>query len=217
MRRRCRAEPVVRDQRRSAFAFALDKLCEGLPADSVALVDMEGETVDYAGVLPPFDAKVTAAEWRLVLAIAQRSAQPQFSTAQEMFVRAQTCSYGIFALPENYALVARLPRGAFTVSPRALSDGVASLCQEAALTLPKRAEVARWYASDVRDDKSPCHRPLQLRVNDEWQSLEIIGRLVQAVSKKPREFGYRVRLRAGAEVTLVRESFGHWYCDHGLG
>ena len=209
MNGRRRQPPVERDQGHSAFSSALDKLCERLPACSVALVDFEGETVDYAGMLAPFDAKVTAAEWQLVLAVAQRSARPEFSETREMFVRARTCSYGVFALPENYALVARLPLRAFAVSRRALSDGIAILCKEASLDLPKRA-AARWYASEVREDGSKLHRPLQLRVHNEWQSLEVMGRLV---STGRSELGYRVRLSSGAELMLVRECFGHWYCD----
>src|ERR1700730_10328586 len=58
-----------RDQEASTFAAILNDLVVRLPgAFAAALVDGEGETVDYGGKVDPFDAKINAAHWRLVLA-----------------------------------------------------------------------------------------------------------------------------------------------------
>ena len=61
-------DPLARDQLASPFSAILQRLCESCGAQAAALVDAEGETVDYAGRVAPFDARVAAAEWRLVLA-----------------------------------------------------------------------------------------------------------------------------------------------------
>src|SRR5690606_6550743 len=57
-----------RDQALSTFAATLGRLCDVLPAQAAALVDGEGETVDYAGRLIPYETRVAAAEWQLVAA-----------------------------------------------------------------------------------------------------------------------------------------------------
>jgi hypothetical protein len=67
MKRRRRG--AVRDQSDSAFSAILGQLCDDCGALAAALVDGEGETVDYAGLLSPYEIKVAAAEWRIVLAV----------------------------------------------------------------------------------------------------------------------------------------------------
>jgi hypothetical protein len=55
---------AVRDQAVSEFSGTLMRLCDATAAFGAALVDAEGETVDYAGSLSPFEIRVAAAEWR---------------------------------------------------------------------------------------------------------------------------------------------------------
>ena len=64
-RRRGRAEaPTARDQAETAFTAILASLVERVPgAHAAALVDAEGETVDYAGDGEPFFLRVAAAAW----------------------------------------------------------------------------------------------------------------------------------------------------------
>ena len=66
---------IDRDQEASPFSAILWRLCEGCSAHAAALVDKEGETVDYAGRISPYEIRVAAAELRLVLAfrVPQRS------------------------------------------------------------------------------------------------------------------------------------------------
>ncbi len=72
---------VARDQAVSAFSGALMRLCDAIAAHGAALVDAEGETVDYAGSLSPFEIRVAAAEWRLQrsLGLAREFVLPTFS------------------------------------------------------------------------------------------------------------------------------------------
>ena len=79
---------VARDQEVTPFSSTLMRFCEGTAALGAALVNGLGETVDYAGSVEPFDIKVAAAEWQLVLAMLRtptarrRSSSSCFSRAR---------------------------------------------------------------------------------------------------------------------------------------
>ena len=65
-----------RDQATSPFTRVLERLVAVTPgAQGAALVDFEGETVDYAGRLDPFELKITAAHWLIVLSETAEAAQ----------------------------------------------------------------------------------------------------------------------------------------------
>ncbi|MEO8876512.1 MAG: hypothetical protein ABI461_13060, partial [Polyangiaceae bacterium] len=66
--RRNTTAPPVRDMDASPFASILGALIERIPgAFAVGLVDREGETVDYAGQVTPFDIKVAAAHFQIIM------------------------------------------------------------------------------------------------------------------------------------------------------
>ena len=209
--RRRVAEPP-RDQAPTTFARILRNLVARTPgACAAALVDFEGETVDYAGSLDPFELKVSAAHWQLVLATTRPTSG--FDAVQHFCVRAQRRGYFVRRLRENYAVVLVLhPRAAFAVSDRALQVAVMGLSTEAGWPLPRNA--VRWFAADVEcAHRNQRWRPLRLRVADTWQPLEIIGAVV---GLNARERGYRVRLTTGAEIMLIRERLGRWFSDEWL-
>ena len=83
-----RPDPIARDQTASAFSAILQRLCEACGAQAAALVDAGGETVDYAGRVPPFDARVAAAEWRLVLSLIESANVAAWASTREIVVRA---------------------------------------------------------------------------------------------------------------------------------
>ncbi len=61
--------PPPRDQETTSFTDILRRLLRATSgARAAALVDFEGETVDYAGVLDPFELRIAAAHWQIVLA-----------------------------------------------------------------------------------------------------------------------------------------------------
>lgn len=213
MKRRRRG--AVRDQSDSAFSAILGRLCDDCGALAAALVDPEGETVDYAGLLDPYEIKVVAAEWRIVLAVVHESRLPGFHNVKSITVRAKSRSYFIEAMPDGYAIALRLPRHCFNVSRRALSQATRELAREAALTRPEARAEVHWARVRVRTPASSrlLRRPDAIWLGDDWSPLTILGRY-QARDLSRSELGFLARLASGAEVFLVREPLGVWFIDN---
>lgn len=199
-----------RDQAPSSFTQILDNLLLAIPgALAAALVDFEGETIDFAGNLDPFDVKVAAAHWQLVLG---EIAVTPIGAPRQMTVRAHRKSYIVRQLQPGYAVVVVLhPRAAFAASDRALQEAEARLCAEAGWVAPRVP--TRWYCVDVETETSDRGRPARLRGAGGWQPVEVMGSIV---GLGPREKGFRIRLPSGAEMLLVRERMGRWFADEHL-
>ncbi|AUX21825.1 hypothetical protein SOCEGT47_023140 [Sorangium cellulosum] len=204
--RRRRRSGRPRDQAPSSFTSILEDLLCAIPgAQAAALVDFEGETIDYAGRLDPFDVKVSAAHWQIVLT---EVAGSPIGAPRQLTVRAHRRSYIVRQLQPGYALVIVLhPRAAFAASPRALEEADARLCAEAGWATSR---TTRWYCVDVETDASDRGRPARLRGAGGWQPVEVMGSMV---GLGPREKGFRIRLPSGAEMLLVRERMGRWFAD----
>jgi hypothetical protein len=201
--------PPPRDQATSTFTRILDRLLAATPgAVGAVLVDYEGETVDYSGRVDPFELKVAAAHWPIVLH--EVAEAKRVGKIAQIVVRARRRSYFVRRLEEDYAVVIILHRcAAFAVSDRAMQEAVAGLSVEAGWTVPRTQ--ARWFSVDVETDRRDrARRPRRLKVQGTWQPVEVIGAMVGLA---PREKGYRVRLQSGAEMMLVRERLGRWYAD----
>jgi hypothetical protein len=197
-----------RDQAISNFAATLGRLCDAVPALAAALVDGEGETVDYSGRLSPYDTRVAAAEWQLVVGGLKEGDAQLTRPLEELQVRARRASYAAFAITEGYVLVLLLPRYVFNVSRRAVVEAVRELCQEAGLPVPARYTGEHWYHTEVQEDDAA--RPCSVWLEQRWVTAVVIGRF-----SHPElifvERGYRVMLEDGNELTLVRERLGRWY------
>jgi hypothetical protein len=192
----------------------LAQLCDDTGALAAALVDAEGETVDYAGMLEPYEIKVAAAEWRLVLTVVRESKVPGFRSVSNITVRARGRTYMIEAMPDGYAVALRLPRHCFNVSRRALAQAVRGLAGEAGMVLPEARTQLNWARVFVRTpDAERQHRPDAIWLGDRWSPLTILGRY-QARDLARNERGYLARLVTGAEVFLVREPLGIWFIDN---
>lgn len=204
-RKRSRS-PLPRDQALSSFTTILEDLLCAIPgAHAAALVDFEGETIDYAGCLEPFDVKVTAAHWQIVLS---EVAIAPLGMPRQITVRAHRRSYIVRQLQPGYALVVVLhPRAAFAASHRALQEADARLCAEAGWTASRGT---RWYCVDVETEAADRGRPARLRGAGGWQPVEVMGSMV---GLGPREKGFRIRLPSGAEMLLIRERMGRWFAD----
>ncbi len=199
---------AARDQAVSGFSGSLMRLCDGVTALGVALVDDEGETVDYAGVLSPFEVRVMAAEWRLV-----HEVSPGGTERQQVALRGRSKSYVGVSLEGGYLLVMQLARGAFVVSERALAEAVRSISLEAGLPIPRRfsGPGQTWMRVEVKSaDQS--RRPTAIWSAGCWHELEIIGCFRDLSGRRPIT-GYRARLSECLELTLVREAFDRWYSD----
>lgn len=198
----------VRDQAVSSFAATLGRLCDALPAVAAALVDGEGETVDYAGSLSPYEIRVAAAEWQLVVANVA-SGHRKTGAVEEVVVRARKATFAAFAISEGYTLVVQLRGRAFEVSRRATIEAVREICAEAGLAVPKRYTGEYWFRVEVREGRRDL-RPDAIWMDQAFRTTTVIGRM-----SKPdgvyTDRGYRVMLDDGNEMTLVRERLGRWY------
>jgi hypothetical protein len=201
-----------RDQGVSAFSAILGRLCDAANAAAVALVDDEGETVDYAGSLEPYAAKIMAAELAIVRRVLQDSPSLLLSASHRVLIRASRCSYCVEPLDRSYTLVLQLPRRSFRVSERAIAEAVRELCQEAELTLPARFQDENWARVEVQESRGKVRRPHALWLNGKWAPLVVLGQYASP-SRFRRELGFRAQLIGGEEITLVRESYGSWFID----
>jgi hypothetical protein len=206
---------AARDQSDSAFSAILGQLCDDSGALAAALVDGEGETVDYAGLLSPYEIKVAAAEWRIVLAVVQASRLPGFRHVAGVTIRAGARSFLIEAMPDGYAIALCLPRRGFNISRRALAQATRELAQEAGITLPEARAQVHWARVKVRTPSGSrlYRRPDALWLQGAWSPITILGRY-QARDLSHNELGYLARLASGAEVFLVREPLGVWFIDN---
>lgn len=212
MRRRALRSEDGRDQAQTAFTPILVDLLRVAPgAVGVAVVDPIGETVDYAGDLSAFEIKVAAAHFMLILEEAKARGVKALGLPLQINVRTKARGYLIRPLPEGYALVVLLARGALTISSRALAIAERGLCREAGLPAQPQ-EPPIWHSVEV-EASAPAHRPVSLRAGSEWQRVVVLGTVVGL----GRDRGYRVRVSSGAELTLVREPLGHWFMDEPLG
>ena len=198
-----------RDQDQSAFTEILADMVDRVPgARAAALVDFDGETVDYASHGDPFEIKVAAAHLRIAL----HEAQAALPEARSLAIRGSLRSYVVRALPQDYALVVVLSCGATTASlGRALPLCVHRLATEAGW---KGHPAPAWLALDVRTDERG--RPVAVIdtvAGGEAQGFEIVGTVARGLARFER--GWRVRF-SGGEATLVREPSGHWYVDERL-
>ena len=202
-----------RDQSESTFGVILRRLCEATFARGAALVDQEGETVDYAGCLEPFQMRVTAAEWRLVLGLVRELPHPNFSFTDHIALRCEKRSYAIVGLPDGYALVLELPRYAFNLSRRALSEASRQIRAEAGLEVPGgESPLERWSHVAVRTANGDHRRPAAVLLEGDWKPITILGRYAASPNAR-REIAYRVRLPTGLEFALVREPPGAWFAE----
>lgn len=199
-----KASRVGRDMAPSSFTMILERLVLSTPsARGAALVDFEGETVDYAGSLDPFELKIAAATWQIVLA---EVADTALAEPRQITVRARRVSYVLRRANEDYAIILVLhPRAGFAVSERALAEAETALATEAGWTRRGRAS---WFGVSVQTGAE--HRPMELFVADQWQPIDVMGAVM---GLRDRERGYRVRLPSGVEMMLVRERSGLWFCD----
>ncbi|NUO52997.1 MAG: hypothetical protein HOV80_29475 [Polyangiaceae bacterium] len=211
---RRRASPE-RDQAASSFALILEQLLDAAPfVRGAALFDSEGETVDYAGELEPFDMKIAAAT--LQIAIAELRDCPNLSRAYELRIGTPKAGYIIRLLDETYSLLLIVrPIGTFVVSKRVLLETEARVLDEAGMPV---THVPEWYRVEV-EAGARGGRPRRVRPiapigadlqDPPWLDVDVLGAVM---GLRAGEKGFRIRLASGLEVTLVRESRRLWFVD----
>jgi len=208
LRRRSRASALPRDTDITAFTALLAELLGRIPgARGAALVDRDGESIDYAGNLSPFDVKIAAAHWQIILA--ELAAVPILRAPRQLVVRAEKKSFLLRALSDGYSVVIVLAtRAGFAPSTRGFSVFERALLREAGIGRPQTGPA--WSPVDVEYDARGRPRTLSTRNDAEPQALEVLG-AVMGLDRGER--GFRVRLASGVETTVVREPGGAWYAD----
>lgn len=203
---------IDRDQEASPFSAILWRLCEGCCAHAAALVDKEGETVDYAGRISPYEIRVAAAELRLVLAFTRTAEIPGFSRVSEIRIRTGQRSYAVIGLGDGYAIVLELVRHSFSLSTRALLQATRELELEAGIESVLGPAGTRWLRVQVRPAAADKRRPEAIWLDGAWQAVTVLGRY-RSGDLARHERGYLARLASGAEFSLVREALGFWFAD----
>jgi|HubBroStandDraft_1064217.scaffolds.fasta_scaffold02930_9 hypothetical protein len=199
-----------REQIESRFGVILADLVARVPgARAAALVDHQGETVDYAGRLEAFSVRVAAAHMRIVLQdLTQGEGLAHAPTS--IAVRTTRGGFAVYALPEGYAVAVLLShKGRLTGHARAVSAIARLLADEVGWPAPVGRE-PQWYVVDVVSDS--LGRPKGVRVRGERvEPLDALGRFESGLGWRQR--GWRVRFSSGVEAMLVREAGGFWYAD----
>jgi hypothetical protein len=187
------------------FTPILDRVIAHVPgAYGAVLVDSEGETVDYAGLVVPYEIRVAAAY--LQISMRQLEDVPALGQPKFMVVRGATRTVIARALPEAYVLGLLLRRRAgFSPSQRAFSEAERALAREAGWAAPSGRA---WYAVEVAVDRRG--RPVRVEPD---VTVEVLGTVMGLTA---REQGFRVRTATGLELTLVREARSTWYADEAL-
>ena len=200
---------VARDTDASPFAVILANLIGRVPGSlGAVIVDAEGEAVDYAGRLDPFDLKLAAAHWQIVLTDMRAAASKRgVGAPRALVVRSEKRSFITHELPDGYTLVLVLSRRAgFTQATRAFAICERALVREAGWRPPR--PIPPWFGLDV--ESTPAGRPARISFGNRHQTVEVLGRVAPSGTG---DVGWRVRLENGAEVTLIREPGHHWYAE----
>jgi predicted regulator of Ras-like GTPase activity (Roadblock/LC7/MglB family) len=201
-----------REQALSGFAAPLGRLCEALSARAAAIVDRDGETVDFAGIADIYATKVAAAELQLVMQAVTSAPHLGASPLQRVIVRAQSSTLAAVSMGSGYTLIVHLPRRSFMLSQRALSQAVRELCMEGGFSVPGEYRREQWFQVRIEDDNSPARRPVSIWMDDAWHPVDVFGRVLNG-DLAAGEVAYRVHLANGEEATIVREAMGRWYSE----
>lgn len=202
----------TRAEDETGFTVILREHVAGTPGSiGAALVDGEGEAVDYAGdAIDPFDLKIAAAHWRIVLADIERGKlAAEGGSTIRLVVLTEKRGFVLTALPDGYALLSILQaNAALGHADRALDGTLRALHREAGWAFPPGA--FRWHPIEVEIDARA--RPTRVRIRHQWTEVVPIGRV--AAGLQPGEVGWRVDIAAAeCETTLVLGRDDRWYAD----
>ena len=211
VRRRLRAAETPRDMDATVFTVILADLIARIPgAHAAALVDRDGEAVDYAGDLSPFDIKVAAAHFRIVLS--EIGEVELLSEPRHVVIRGQHRSFILRALTQEYAVVIVLrPWAGFAPCTRAFAVFERALIAEAGIGRPHDGPL--WRPIVVECDARARPRALAEVGAPSLQRLEVLGAVM---GLKRGERGFRVRVTTGLETTVIREPGGAWYAEDAI-
>ncbi len=206
--------PPARDTDATPFAQILIDLIARLPgAYACALVDLGGETVDYAGVVTPFDVKVAAAHMRIVLNDLEEYGG--LGRPRWVVLRGEKRSFVARRLPDGYALVVMLRRRAgFTASARAYATCERELAVEAGWG--NLYDGPAWFPVVVEVDRRGRPTTVGSITGGAAGTIVKVEVFGSVMGLPQNERGFRVRTATGSDLTVVREAGNTWYADDDL-
>lgn len=205
-----RPELPTRDQDTTGFTRILDNLVEAVQGVlGAALVDDQGECVDYSGALRAYEIRLVAAHAQIELRNASYKLSETCGTVRSITIYARKQTIYAARIVEDYSLIL-IFMGANPpyVSHRALAQAEFDICREGGW--PTTPITERWIHLSVESSPDGRSRPCRIQLESLWYDVDVIGIVV---GLSPGERGFRVRTRQGAEMTLVRERHGRWYAD----
>jgi hypothetical protein len=148
--------PAARVEQETGFTAILQALLDSLPeALCVVFVDPEGETVDWAARIDPFEARIAGAELTIVVAVARAgTARGGIGQALELRVECGKKSILVRTVSDGYDLVVILKSS--TISMQAAEK--THLCAIALLReagLPPPPSFARLRVGDAHRSNPP--------------------------------------------------------------
>lgn len=211
VRRRLRATQFPRDTDATVFTVLLSDLIARIPgARAAALVDRDGEAIDYAGDMSPFDIKVAGAHWQIVLG--QIAGVEPLRAPRQVVVRGLRRSFILRSLGDDYSVVIVLrARSGFAACTRAFAVFERALIAEAGIGRPHEGPI--WRPIVVECDVRARPRALAEVGAASLQRLEVLG-VVMGLQRG--EHGFRVRIATGLETTVIREPGGAWYAEDAI-
>lgn len=201
-----------RDQVESAFTPILRSLREQVSGVLAAVfVDTEGECIDYASRLEPYDAKVNAAHMLMMMDLLERTRdRVAFGEPFVLEIGADERELWVQRMGGEYVLVVVLTpdfdRGALK---NALVSVVREFRNEVGLPAPGWESSERRLSVRVRASPGWRYAP------DGWSDgdvrvtiTDVLGRWIEASDVGEDRVCFRVRTGEGQELTLVHEPDG---------
>ncbi len=200
-----------RDQVESEFTAILRRLRENVPRVLAGVfVDVEGECIDYASALPPYDAKVYAAHMIMMMdALRVRSGKVGFGEPTVLEVSADDRDVWVNRVGDGYVLVVVLEAGFDRVD---LSNALTQACGEfraaVGLAAPSWEETGKRLSVYLRSAAAGWNYAPEGYSDGRVRVVisDVLGRWTEPGGVRGEQLVcFRVRTDDGHELTLVHD------------
>ncbi len=205
-------DEAPRDQDESAFTEILRRMREKVPAVLAAVfVDTEGECIDYASKLEPFDAKVSAAHMLVMMSMLQGNREKiGLGEPYVLEISADERELWVVRMGGEYVLVVVLEPSFDRVDlTNAVAVASGEFRTEVGIEAPAWEGAGKRLSVRVRPSPGWHYAPedysdggVRVLISD------VLGRWTEADEAGQELICFRVRTREGQELTLVHDPEG---------